>query len=205
LKICAEGAQKNLNVSPPHCDYLFRWQASSPSGYRGGSEGEIVHRPEIRGETFADIEGIREAELAAFPTPGEADLVDQLRQDGSAVYSLVAVVEGEVVGHIMFSRMQAPERSLGLAPVAVVESYRRRGIAAQLIREGLSRAIADGWRCVFVLGDPYYRRFGFDPALAAGFASPYAGPHFMALELQDGVLAAGKGVANYPHAFKALG
>ncbi len=31
-----------------------------------------------------------------------------------------------------------------------------------------------------MLGDPaYYGRLGFDAGLAAGFANPYAGPHFM--------------------------
>lgn len=160
---------------------------------------------EIRSETPADIADIRAVELAAFPTAGEADLVEQLRHDGSAVYSLVAIAEGQVVGHIMLSKMQAPEGALGLAPVAVLESHRRRGIAAELTREGLSRAKADGWKSVFVLGDSYYQRFGFAPALAAGFSSPYAGPHFMALELQEGALAVKTGPAQYPQAFDSLG
>jgi len=159
---------------------------------------------QIRNETPSDIEDIRFVEAAAFPTEGEADLVDQLRQDGSAVYSLVAVADERVIGHVMFSKMQSPQGSLGLAPVAVFEGYRRQGIAARLIREALSRAKADGWMAVFVLGDPYYERFGFDPRMAAGFASPYAGPHFMALELQEGALAAG-GEAQYPKPFAALG
>jgi putative acetyltransferase len=163
-----------------------------------------VTQLQIRDETPSDIQGIRAVETAAFPTEGEADLVDQLRQDGSAVYSLVAVVEGRLVGHVMFSKMQSPEGSLGLAPVAVLECYRKQGVAAHLIREALSRAKADGWKAVFVLGDPYYERFGFDPRMAAAFASPYAGPHFMALELQQGALAAG-GDAQYPNPFAALG
>lgn len=163
----------------------------------------MINQPEIRGEIPADIADIRAVESAAFPTQGEADLVDQLRRDGSAVYSLVAIMEGRVVGHIMLSKMRNPAMSLGLAPVAVLESHRRQGIAADLIREGLRRASAGGWRSVFVLGSQYYRRFGFDPALAAGFSSPYAGPHFMALELQRGELAAKSGCVQYARAFEA--
>jgi len=159
----------------------------------------------IRDEMPADIPEIGAVELAAFPTHDEADLVDRLRQDGSAVLSLVAVLDGRIVGHIMFSRMLSPEKCLGLAPVAVLESCRGRGIAAELIRQGLSRAKTGGWKGVFVLGDPYYRRFGFDPSLAAGFASPYAGAHFMALELEAGALAEKEGGARYPQAFEALG
>jgi len=165
----------------------------------------MMHRLEIRDEAPADVPGIRIVHAAAFPTHAEADLVDQLRRDGSAVYSLVAGSDERVVGHVMFSRMELPEGSLGMAPVAVLESHRRRGLAARLIREGLAKAKADGWKGVFVLGDPYYERLGFDPSLAAGFASPYAGPHFMALELQAGALTAAAGVARYAKAFAALG
>ena len=164
-----------------------------------------MDRLEIRGERTSDIAEIRGINLAAFPTPGEADLVDQLRRSGSAMYSLVAVAEERLVGHVMLSRMQSPERSLGLAPVAVLEAHRGRGIASKLIAEALSQAKSDGWKSVFVLGGPYYKRFGFDPLLAAKFSSPYAGPHFMALELQEGALAAQAGSTRYAQAFEDLG
>jgi putative acetyltransferase len=163
-----------------------------------------MDRPEIRGESTSDVADIREVHLAAFPTRGEADLVDQLRRGGSAMYSLVAVLDERLVGHVMLSRMQSPELSLGLAPVAVLEAHRGRGIAARLIAEALSQAKSDGWKSVFVLGGAYYKRFGFDPNLAAKFSSPYAGPHFMALELQEGALAAQAGTARYAQAFEDL-
>lgn len=122
------------------------------------------------------------------------------------MFSLVAVAGGALVGHVMFSRMERPDRALGLAPVAVAAAWRRRGTAAILIGEGISRAGADGWASVFVLGDPaYYGRFGFDASLADGFASPYAGPHLMALALGTDALAARSGELRYPRAFAALG
>jgi putative acetyltransferase len=159
---------------------------------------------DIRNETNADRAGIRALHVEAFPTAAEADLVERLRDDGSAILSVVAKAEGEIVSHVMFSRMQTPPRMLGLAPVAVLTPYRRRGIAAQLIEAGLSRANSEGWAGVFVLGDPYYRRFGFDSALAAGFDSPYAGPHLMALELQPGALAMRTGKLEYASPFADL-
>jgi putative acetyltransferase len=164
-----------------------------------------VKRIDIRTETPGDIPGIQLVEAEAFPTHAEADLVDRLREDGSAVLSLIAVLDRQVIGHAMFSRMQEPRGSLGLGPVAVLSAHRRRGVAAGLIREGLSRAKADGWAAVFVLGDPaYYGRFGFSAALAAGFGSPYAGPHLMGLELQAHSLAAKTGTLSYPQAFADL-
>ena len=161
---------------------------------------------QIRFETPGDIPAIKEVEAAAFPTAAEADLVDQLRADGDLVFSLVAVEDATVIGHAAFSRMRAPTRALGLGPVAVLEPHRRRGVARRLIETGLDHARTDGWACVFVLGDlAYYGRFGFDPVLAAGFASPYAGPHLMGLELRRGALAAQEGPLSYAKAFEGLG
>jgi putative acetyltransferase len=159
----------------------------------------------IRTESSSDAAEIRAVHEAAFGRAAEAELVDQLRSDGDAVISLAAVWDGVVVGHVMFSTMSAPFRALGLAPVATAPAHHRRGIAAALIRDGLARARREGWEAVFVLGDPaYYSRFGFDVGAAAGFDSPYAGPHFMALSLAGGALPATVGPVAYAPAFTGL-
>jgi putative acetyltransferase len=77
----------------------------------------------IRAETPADSTSVRAVVEAAFPTPREADLVDRLRCDGDAVFSLVAVKGTELVGHVTFSKMRAPFRALGLGPVAVLPEH----------------------------------------------------------------------------------
>jgi putative acetyltransferase len=160
---------------------------------------------DIRIETAADFVGIRGVEEDAFPTRAEADLVDRLRTDGDAVFSLLAILEDQIVGHVMFSRMRTPPNTLGLGRVAVSTPHRRKGIAASLIREGLRRATVTGWKGVFVLGDPaYYCRFGFDAVLAAGFTSRYSGPHLLALVLQPDGLPVEKGSLEYAAAFAAL-
>jgi len=159
----------------------------------------------IRPEEPADHSAIRAVVETAFPTPAEARLVDQLRADGDAQISLVAIDDGIIVGHVMFSRMAAEFRALGLGPVAVKPARQRSGVGSLLIRRGLSQSEAEKWEIVFVLGSPaYYRRFGFDPALASGFTSPYAGPHLMALSLIQ-PLPRLSGRIDYAPAFAALG
>jgi putative acetyltransferase len=160
--------------------------------------------PRIRPEVLADRAAIRRLHLESFPTAAEADLVDALRDEGDAVLSLVAQEGTAVIGHVLFSRMTAPFRALGLAPVAVQSSHRRQGIAAHLVETGLAQAAMQGWQAVFVLGDAtYYARFGFDAAKAAGFGNAFAGPHFMVKPLE--ALPVMAGTVEYAAAFARLG
>jgi putative acetyltransferase len=159
----------------------------------------------IRDEKQADVDAIHELVAAAFQRADEAVLIDRLRSDEGCVISLVAVEGDEIIGHILFSRMTAPFRALGLGPVSVKPSRQRAGIGSLLIRTGLDRASGAGWRAVFVLGDPkFYGRFGFDPDLAGGFTCRYSGPHLMALALGR-ELPATEGVIEYTPAFDSLG
>jgi putative acetyltransferase len=158
----------------------------------------------IRDETSGDVRPIHDVVTAAFGCEDEARLVDRLRAEGDAVLSLVACDGGLVVGHILFSTLRAPFRALGLAPVAVVPERQDSGIGSALIRAGLDRAAKDRWEAVFVLGEPaFYRRFGFDPDLAAGFDCPYAGPYLMALALGAELPASGR--IEYAPAFAEFG
>ena len=159
----------------------------------------------IRLETFEDLRAIDAVHREAFPTPAEAELVERLRADGEAVFSLVALQDRQVLGHAMFSRMQTPPGGLGLGPVAVLKAHREKGIAALLIRAGLQRATESGWKAVFVLGGEYYRRFGFDPRHTTGLRSPYAGPHLMGLALDPSWRPVPDSTLEYARAFALLG
>jgi len=151
-----------------------------------------------------DHRAIRELLLAAFGTSEEANLVERLRAHGDAAIEFVVETDGAIAGHILLSPMQAPFRALALAPIAVVPVRQNAGIGGALIRAGLEQARIAGWQAVFVVGEPdYYTRFGFDIALAAPFTSPYAGPYFMALPLNDPLPAASGEVGHAP-AFSAL-
>ncbi|MBA2588692.1 MAG: N-acetyltransferase [Alphaproteobacteria bacterium] len=157
----------------------------------------------IREEQSSGFDAIRAVHLSAFPSANEADLVEALRRDGDAVISLVAMENDLVTGHVLFSRMRAPARALGLAPVAVLPAFRRQGVAARLIEAGLRMAAEQGWEMVFVLGDPaYYQRFGFGTGQARDFISPYAGEHFMVRALVADAPRAGN--ADYAAAFSRL-
>ncbi|MEM7428493.1 MAG: N-acetyltransferase [Pseudomonadota bacterium] len=159
----------------------------------------------IRDAGESDAKAIREILVENFPSPAEADLVEQLRVDGEERLSLVAVEDTLVVGYCMFSEMQAPFRALGLGPVSAARSMRGRGVGSMLIKDGLRRVEAEGWHGVFVLGNPeYYGRFGFRRDLAAGFQNPYAGPYFLASALGSDTLPVSEGTVSYPAAFAAL-
>jgi putative acetyltransferase len=110
----------------------------------------------IRFEEPRDREGIRAVHTASFPTPGEARLVDALREAGRLTVSLVAEADGRVVGHVAFSpvalRGAADVSGIGLAPVAVMPEFRRQGIADALIRRGLASSAELGFGVVVVLG-----------------------------------------------------
>jgi len=140
-------------------------------------------------ENPAELRAIRTVNQAAFGDAEEADLVDKLRGDGSALVSLVAERESTIIGHVLFSRMwidTAPELvcAVALAPVAVVPEHQRSGIGQRLIDQGLDLLRARGERIVIVLGHPgYYPRFGFSTEKAALLEAPFPREAFMALEL----------------------
>lgn len=148
---------------------------------------------EIRPYEPSDEEAVRRLLTQAFPSEAEARLVEELRKDGDAEIEFLADADGEVIGHVLLSRMKEPEASLALAPVATAEGFRKQGIAATLIESALAQALANDWRGVFVLGDlSYYERFGFEAGEAKGFESPYAGEHFALAQLDEDEPVKGK-------------
>ena len=123
----------------------------------------------IRNEESRDIEQVRAILRAAFPTEAESKFVDELRSNGKALISLVAINDDQVLGHILFSPIStAPPseaKGMGLAPVAVLPEVQSQGIGSQLIREGLRLCKELGYDFCVVLGNPkYYQGFGFEKA-----------------------------------------
>ncbi len=136
--------------------------------------GLVIHPAEP-----PDRAGIREVELQAFGQPAEADLVDALVANGDAVLELVATLEGEIIGHILFSRLfvEADEGrvpAVALAPLAVRPKRQDSGIGSALVEQAHALLREAGERLSVVLGEPsYYGRFGYAHERAAGFASDY--------------------------------
>jgi putative acetyltransferase len=150
----------------------------------------------IREETELDLPGVRKINKAAFKDSHAADLVDALRAGGKAHLSLIAELEGKIVGHIMFTPVfldgqAAPARGSALGPVAVRPGNQRQGVGSALIREGLNGCRHLGIDYVILLGHTsYYPRFGFVPLKSHGHTSAYGdGDHVMVHELTPGSLA----------------
>ncbi|KAF0129416.1 MAG: N-acetyltransferase GCN5 [Methylocystaceae bacterium] len=158
----------------------------------------------LREETPEDHSAIGGLLVAAFDRYGEAELVEALRKEGDLVFGGVAAIDGDIIGYVALSRMRAPFPALGLGPIAVAARHRQKGVASTLLHWSLAHVQKDQWPAIFVLGDgAFYGRFGFRPELAAGFGTPYAGPHFMALAL-NGELPAKEGQVDYAPAFDQL-
>src|SRR5690242_13713669 len=110
----------------------------------------------MRRETPEDIPAIHHIHTAAFGRPNEADLVDALRRNKALTISLVAIQDGRLVGHIAFSPVTITSstgniEALGLAPMAILPAYQRRGIGSQLVEAGLTACHHTSYGVVVVL------------------------------------------------------
>ena len=145
----------------------------------------------IRVATPGDRAAIRLVEEHAFGQRAEAGLVDALVGNGDAVVELLAEEDGQVVGHILFSRLYVQQGgrnfpAVALAPLAVEPSFHGSGIGGALIREAHIRLRNAGEKLSVVLGDPaYYGRFGYAHERAKKFESDYQGEALQALAWAD--------------------
>jgi len=124
----------------------------------------------IRAETDADVTAITEVTVAAFKSleisgHTEQFIVETLRATNALSVSLVAEIDGRVLGHIAFSPLTISDGTqnwFGLGPVSVLPELQRQGIGKALIQEGLSRLKEMNASGCCLVGHPdYYRKFGF--------------------------------------------
>lgn len=164
----------------------------------------------IRPEQPNDIPAVRAINEAAFGQPTEGAIVDSLRTACPDTVSLVAVNDGQVVGHIFFSPVFASgERGtvqgMGLAPMAVLPERQRQGIGTLLVRAGIQILRERSCPFIIVLGHPeYYPRFGFHPASQYGLSCQWDGvpdEAFMVLILDEEAMAGVSGTARYREEF----
>lgn len=163
----------------------------------------------IRPERPDDWDIVHQVHASAFPTPDEADLVAKLRSHATIWSSLVASLDDDVIGHIMFTPVgvldvKRPGNALALGPLGVLPEHQNRGIGSALVREGLSLCRARGEPVVFVLGHAnYYPRFGFELAWPKGlyYGDPEPNSSFFVIELEPGALDGRRGEVRYHPAF----
>ena len=164
----------------------------------------------IRSETDANASAISAVTVAAFKSleisnHTEQFIIEALRAAKALTVSLVAEMDGRVIGHIAFSPVTISDGTrnwYGLGPVSVLPEYQRQGVGKALMREGLSRLKdlkAQG--CCLVGHPEYYRKFGFKnmPGLVhAGVPQEV----FLALSLDGNVP---QGEVTFHEGFKADG
>jgi putative acetyltransferase len=155
----------------------------------------------VRDEQPGDLAAIRAVNDAAFDQPLEGHIVDELRRHGAVRLSLVAEVDGRIVGHILFSPVvSSGAEGLGLGPMAVTPEQQKRGVGAALIEAGLARLRDAGCPYIVVLGHhEYYTRFGFVPASCLGLRCEWDVPDeaFMVHVLDPAATAAAAGLIKY--------
>jgi putative acetyltransferase len=164
----------------------------------------------IRNETDADVNAITEVTVAAFKTlevsnHTEQFIVEALRASDALAVSLIAEVDGHVVGHVAFSPVIISDGThnwYGLGPVSVLPEHQRKGIGKSLILEGISRLKGLNAKGCCLVGHPdYYRKLGFQNV--SGLVHEGAPQEvFLAMSF-DGQIP--QGTVNFHDGFKADG
>ena len=173
---------------------------------------EVFIRQEIESDYKAVDQIIQKAFAGEGPEqPSEVQLVNKLRKLRNFVpeLSLVALIENNPVGFILFSRIDIQKdiqihESLALAPVCVLPEYQGRGVGSKLIIEGHRIAKKLSFNSVILVGHShYYPRFGYLKASTFGIKFPFDVPdeNGMAIELVKNGLKGIQGTVVYPKEF----
>ena len=164
----------------------------------------------IRQEQSDDAAAVHAVNESAFGQPAEATIVNAIRAACPDAVSLVAVDDGQIVGHIFFSPVFFSGESeslhaMGLGPMAVTPQRQRQGIGSLLVRAGLDAMRKRNCPLIIVLGHPeYYPRFGFVPASRHGLSCQWEGvpdEAFMILILDEAAIAGVCGTIRYRDEF----
>ena len=149
----------------------------------------------IRPAAEGDRADVHRVVVTAFGDEGSevSAMVEALEAAGHVRSSLVAVVDGRVVGHVMLSHawLDCRERLvdvLVLSPLAVAPSHQGKGVGTALLEAAVAEAGHLGAPAVFLEGDPgYYGPRGWERGSDRGFTAPSAripGPAFQVRTLE---------------------
>jgi putative acetyltransferase len=135
----------------------------------------------IRAEQPGDLDAVRALVVDASGDESRAALLDALRTSDAWLHlSFVAELDGEVVGHVAYTRAWVDDPSelvevLVLSPLSIRPDHVSKGIGTALVIESLDQLGEREEPLVFLEGDPgYYSRLGFVPGEPLGFRSPSA-------------------------------
>lgn len=131
---------------------------------------------QIRQSTSDDVAGILALYPQAFPEEDLVPVVTALLEDPPIRMSLIATIDEEIVGNVIYTTCSVEgedARIALLAPLAVSPGFQRQGIGSKLVHDGLHRLGEADFDLVCVLGDPaYYGRLGFVPERRVGTPFP---------------------------------
>jgi len=166
----------------------------------GGTNMDII----IRNETEEDhgvVEAVTREAFWNLYVPGcnEHYIVHSMRKHKDFIKELdyVALVNGRIVGNIMYTRASLANEigeSLDIAsfgPVSVRPEFQRMGIGSRLIQHSHRAAKNLGFKVIAIYGDPHnYCKHGFKNGKDLNISDsngdyPYG---LLALELEQGVL-----------------
>lgn len=173
---------------------------------------EVTTRQEEKEDYLAVFDLITQAfEKEELSDHQEQYLVERLRKSEAFIpqLSLVAVLKGQIIGHILLSKIQIKSdseffESLALAPVSVLPEFQNKGIGGNLIRKAHEVAKELGFGSVVLLGHAdYYPKFGYSRAVDFGITLPFEVPseNCMAIELFPNSLESVTGMVIYPAEF----
>jgi len=133
---------------------------------------------EIRVERPEDLNAIRHVNDQAFGQDLEGRIVNAIRASDTTLLSLVATIDGRVVGHILYSPASIGNiRGAALGPMAVLPEVQRQGIGSRLVEAGNQAVLSQGLPFIVVLGHVgFYPRFGFVPASSFGITCEWDVP-----------------------------
>ena len=139
---------------------------------------------EIRDAEAVDADAVLDVIRAAFGAGGSehgdqvADLWAEVRAGEHLLAERVAVVDGEVVGHVGVSHCWLDTRrelvdACMLSPLSTRPEHERRGIGSALVAAAIDAARDTGRPSLFLEGSPsFYAARGFEPASAYGIEAP---------------------------------
>jgi putative acetyltransferase len=159
----------------------------------------------IRRQAPGDESAVFDVVHQAFDKPDEAEAVDKIVARQGEDLALVALSDGHIVGHVLFSPMsvenyQGKAKITGLAPLAVHPDFQNQGVGKQLVNEGLRLVREAGFTAVVVLGsETYYGNLGFTPASEWGlaFSEGAFGDHFRIIVFDEQAIMDCRGAIHY--------
>lgn len=171
----------------------------------------------VRTEQEKDYLRVEEITRLAFSYPGRIErgkigcpyehwMVHELRnRDGIKELSLVAEIEGHLVGHIICSKAKVILDDqelfvLNFGPLSVLPEYQRQGVGKALIHAMIAKAKQLGYGAILFCGRPeYYPQFGFQEASVFGISDNegYNYLAFMGMELIENYLSKFRGGRYY--------